>query len=451
MSTLETPSQLSPELFKKLSPPERAWLQRRAQWLTVARPDQLTPPGNWPIWLALAGRGWGKTRVGAEDVASYGCENAGVRIAVVAPTFADARDTCIEGESGLLAVLPKICIYTWNRSIGELTLFNGTRYKLFSAEEPERLRGPQHHRAWADEVAAWPNPETWDQLSFTLRLGSNPQVVATTTPKPNPLIKRIAKTPGAMITRGNTFENAENLAENALAFYRQRYEGTRLGRQELYAEMLEDVQGALWTADMIDATRMKAPPSELERIVIAVDPSGTSGNGKRTSKSSKRKGSGLEALRNEGRGDDVGIVAAGKGRDGRFYVLEDGSCNLSPEGWARKVLSVYERWDADRIVAERNFGGAMVEAVLRTADKNLPIRMVTASRGKVARAEPVAALYEQGKVSHCGAFNDLEDQMCSMTGAGYVGEGSPDRADALVWALSDLSSQAGFYDISVLG
>lgn len=429
MSNPLTLTMPSPQLFKKLQPQEQAWLQARVQWLSKARPDQLTPPGDWPIWLALAGRGWGKTRTGAEDVACYGCENPGVRIAVIAPTFADARDTCIEGESGLLSVLPKACIDTWNRSIGELTLWNGTRYKLFSAEEPERLRGPQHHRAWADEVAAWSNPETWDQMTFGLRLGVCPQVVATTTPKPTPLIKRIAKTPGAMITRGSTFDNADNLADNALAFYRQRYEGTRLGRQELYAELLEDVQGALWTAAMIDATRLRAAPADLERVVVAVDPSGTSGNGK---------------------GDNIGIVVAGKGRDGRFYVLEDGSCNLSPEGWARRTLALYEKWEADRVVAEKNFGGAMVEAVLRTASKNLPIRMVTASRGKVARAEPIAALYEQGKVSHCGTFNELEDEMCAMTGAGYVGEGSPDRADALVWALSDLSSTAYYYTLDHL-
>lgn len=429
MQTVQTPSLPSPELFKTLPPQEQASLTARAQWLSRARPDQLTPLGNWPLWLALAGRGWGKTRTGAEDVAWYGAQNPTSRIAVIAPTFADARDTCIEGESGLLSVLPKACVDTWNRSIGELTLWNGTRYKLFSAEEPERLRGPQHHRAWADEVAAWPNPETWDQMTFGLRLGVCPQVVATTTPKPTPLIKRIAKTPGAMITRGSTFDNADNLAENALAFYRQRYEGTRLGRQELYAELLEEVQGALWTAEMIDARRLKSAPDDLQRVVVAVDPSGTSGNGK---------------------GDNIGIVAAGKGRDGRFYVIEDASCNLSPEGWARRVVSLYEKWNADRVVAEKNFGGAMVEAVLRTASRDLPVRMVTASRGKVVRAEPMAALYEQGKVSHCGTFNELEDEMCAMTGAGYVGDGSPDRADALVWALTDLSSTGYVYTLDNL-
>ncbi len=429
MSTGTTPSQLSPERLTGLPPQFRAAATARAQWLSRARPDQLTPEGNWPIWLALAGRGWGKTRTGAEDVAWFGVQNAGSRIAIIAPTFQDARDTCVEGESGLLAVLPKACVETYNRSMGELELFNGTRYKLFSATEPERLRGPQHHRAWGDEVAAWPEPSTWDQMLFGLRLGAIPQVVATTTPKPTPLIKRIMATPGAMITRGSTFDNSANLPAGAIERLRERYEGTRLGRQELYAELLEDVQGALWTAAMIDAHRLRAAPDGLRRIVVAVDPSGTAGGGQ---------------------GDDIGIVVAGTGDDGRFYVLEDASCNLSPDGWARRVVETFGKWNADRVVAEKNFGGAMVEAVLRTASKNLPITMVTASRGKIARAEPVAALYEQGKVSHCGTFHALEDQMCAMTGAGFVGEGSPDRADALVWALSALSASASAYNLAAL-
>jgi phage terminase large subunit-like protein len=388
----------------------------------------VTPEGNWPIWLALAGRGWGKTRTGAEDVAWFGSSNPGSRIAIIAPTFQDARDTCVEGESGLLSVLPKACVEAWNRSLGELVLWNETRFKLFSATEPERLRGPQHHRAWGDEVAAWPDPTAWDQMLFGLRLGANPQVIATTTPKPTPLIRRIVRTAGAMVTRGSTFDNSDNLPQGTLAHLRDRYEGTRLGRQELFAELLEDVQGALWTTDMLDGCRQRSIP-ELQRVVVAVDPSGTSGGGQ---------------------GDDIGIVVAGKGKDGRFYVLQDDSCNLSPDGWAKRVAMAYERWDGDRVVAERNFGGAMVEAVLRTAAKHLPIKLVTASRGKIVRAEPIAALYEQGKVSHCGEFTDLEEQMCSMTGAGYVGEGSPDRADALVWALSELSGGKLKYSLAAM-
>lgn len=412
-----TPSQLSPEHLTALPPKLRAAAAARAQWLSRARPDQVTPAGDWPIWLALAGRGWGKTRTGAEDVAWFGVQNPLSRIAIIAPTFQDARDTCLEGESGLLSVLPSECVDTYNRSLGELILFNGTRYKLFSAAEPERLRGPQHHRAWGDEVAAWPDPAAWDQMLFGLRLGTRPQVIATTTPKPTPLIRRIVNTPGAKVTHGSTFDNAENLADLALAQLRARYEGTRLGRQELYAELLEDVQGALWTTQMIEACRRQNWP-DLRRVVVAVDPSGTKGGDE---------------------GDEVGIVVAGKGTDDRFYVLEDASCRLSPDGWAKRTAHCFRRWNADRVIAEKNFGGAMVEAVLRTAARDLPIKMVTASRGKIVRAEPIAALYEQDKVFHCADFAGLEDQLCRMTGAGYVGEGSPDRADALVWALTELS------------
>jgi predicted phage terminase large subunit-like protein len=267
-------------------------------------------------------------------------------------------------------------------------------------------------------VAAWQEPETWDHLLFGLRLGDNPQVVATTTPKPVPLIRKILKTPGTMVTHGSTFDNADNLPAGAIDRLRERYAGTRLGRQELYAELLEDVAGALWTTASFEEHRLRSAP-ELQRIVVAVDPSGTKGDGE---------------------GDDIGIVAAGKGVDGRYYVLEDASCNLSPDGWARRVKTAYDRWNADRVVAEKNFGGAMVESVLRTAAgaRDLPVKMVTASRGKIARAEPVAALYEQRKVSHVGEFSALEDELCAMTPGGYVGEGSPDRADALVWALTEL-------------
>lgn len=365
----------------------------------------------------MAGRGWGKTRVGAEDSWWFGAQHAGSRIAIIAPTFQDARDTCVEGESGLLAIIPKACVDTYNRSLGELILWNGSRYKLFSATEPERLRGPQHHRVWGDEVAAWPDPMAFDQALFGLRLGEFPQFIGTTTPKACPLIRKITQTAGALITRGATFDNADNLPAGTLAHLRDRYEGTRLGRQELSGELLEDVQGALWTASLIDAHRLRAAP-DMQRIVVAVDPSGTKG---------------------DGGGDDIGIVVAGKGQDGRFYVLEDASCNLSPDGWAKRVANVYERWQADRVVAEGNFGGAMVEAVLKTAARHLPVKLVTASRGKIVRAEPIAALYEQEKVSHCGVFDALEDQMGKMTGAGYVGEGSPDRVDALVWALTEIS------------
>lgn len=376
----------------------------------------------------MAGRGWGKTRTGAEDVAWFGLQHPGSRIAIVAPTYADARDTCVEGDSGLRAIIPQACVDAWNRSLGEFILNNGTRYKLFAAEEPERLRGPQHHRAWCDELGAWRYPETWDQVLFGLRLGDRPQAVITTTPRPNPLMKSLVKKRGTVITRGSTFDNAANLAESALTQLRERYEGTRLGRQELSAELLTDVPGALWTLEMLDSERVRMADDGLsvirngviitmDRIVVAVDPSGTKG---------------------DGGGDDIGIVVAGRGVDGRGYALGDFTCNLSPDGWGRRAVAAYHQFRADRIIGERNFGGAMVEFVVRTADKDVAYKEVTASRGKSVRAEPISALYEQGKVSHAGAMPELEDQMVSMTASGYVGEGSPDRADALVWALTEL-------------
>jgi phage terminase large subunit-like protein len=390
--------------------------ESRAQWLSQARPDQVTPGGDWHVWLILAGRGWGKTRTGAEDVAEYGQNTPGARIAIVAPTFADGRDTCVEGESGLLAVLPGGAGASWNRSQGQLVLKNSARYQLFSAEEPERLRGPQHHRAWCDEVAAWKyQQQTWDQLAFGLRLGLSPQIVATTTPKPTRLIKTLATSPTTHVTRGSTFDNASNLAPIVLDQLRARYGGTRIGRQELDAEILEDVAGALWTREMIEDCRVDVVPA-MQRIVVGVDPSGSDGE----------------------TGDCQGIVVCGLGIDGRGYVLEDCSLRTSPEGWGRTVANAYHRHKADRIVAERNFGGAMVEAVLRAADPNLPVTLVTASRGKAVRAEPVASLYEQKRVSHLGAFPELEDQMVQMTPGGYSGPGSPDRLDAKVWAFTDL-------------
>lgn len=315
------------------------------------------------------------------------------------------------------SIIPFASVQAWNRSLGELILQNGTRYKLFGAEEPERLRGPQHHRSWCDEVGAWRYPETWDQMLFGLRLGQNPQAVITTTPKPAPLIRSILKADRTIITSGSTFDNAANLAPAALAQLRAKYEGTRLGRQELHAELLDDVQGALWTRAMIDASKTREIP-DLARVVIAIDPSGTGGA--------------------EDSGDSIGIVAAGKGVDGKVYVLADRTCKLSPDGWGRRAVNAYREFDADRIVAERNFGGAMVEHVIRTIDPKVSYKEVTASRGKIVRAEPVAALYEQGRVKHVGKLDELEDQMCMMTSEGFVGDGSPDRADALVWALTEL-------------
>ena len=308
-------------------------------------------------------------------------------------------------------------IADYNRSNQELRFTNGALIRGFSAEKPDRLRGPQFHRAWADEQAAWQYPEAWDQLMFGLRLGSAPQVIVTTTPRPTPLIRALAKDARTHITRGSTFDNAAHLAPDALVRLRERYEGTRLGRQELFAEILDDLPGALFTRGMFDSHRVKAAP-EMARIVVAVDPSGTAGA--------------------SDDGDSIGVVVAGKGIDGRAYVLADRTCKLSPDGWAKRAVAAYHEFRADRLVAERNYGGAMVEALLRTVDRRVSYKEVTATRGKVVRAEPIAALFEQGRVSIVGSMPELEDQACLMGPDGYVGEGSPDRLDAMVWALTEL-------------
>jgi phage terminase large subunit-like protein len=384
----------------------------RDRWLASARPEQLTPDGDWNVWLILAGRGWGKTRTGAEDLADYARRTPGARLAVVAPTIADARDTCVEGESGLLAVLDPDHVDAWNRSLGELRLTNGTRIKTFSADEPDRLRGPQHHRAWCDEVAAWRYPEAWDQLMFGLRLGTHPRVIATTTPKPVKLIRDLAGRDDVHMTRGSTFDNAANLSPAAIAQLESRYVGTTLGRQELYGELLEQIPGALWTREMIERSRVDRAP-DLRRIVVAVDPAVTSGEDS----------------------DETGIVVVGIVGD-QLYVLDDASDRLPPEGWARRVVELRDEWGADRVVAEVNNGGDLVASVLRAVDRNVPLKLVRASRGKRTRAEPVSALYEQGRVHHVGGFDLLEDQLCTWTSDAKE---SPDRLDALVWAATELA------------
>lgn len=400
--------------WQALRPEQQAALAARSDWLATARPEQVAPEGDWLTWVILAGRGWGKTRTGAEDVAWYGMANPGSRIAIIAPTAADARDTCVEGDSGLLNVLPREAVQTWNRSLGELILVNGTRFKTFSADEPERLRGPQHHRIWADELAAWRYPEAWDQAMFGLRLGQHPQAVVTTTPKPTPLVKALVAAKTSHVTRGSTFDNAANLAPSALQMLKDKYEGTRLGRQELEAEILGDLPGALWALATLDAYRLREFP-DLGRVVVAVDPAVTA----------------TEAS------DEHGIVVAGLA-DQRGIVLEDASLSGSPNEWARRAVSLYRSWNADCIVIEVNQGGDMVAHTIRTIDPNVKIKEVRASRGKHVRAEPIAALYEQGRVAHVGSFPELEAQMTQMTVNGYEGEGSPDRVDALVWAMTEL-------------
>src|SRR5258705_9188097 len=390
-------------------------------WRAKARPSQLPPPGIWNGWLVMAGRGFGKNRTASEWIHEIVQAKGAGRIALVAPTVADARDTIIEGESGILQTAPSWCRPEYEPSKRKLTWPTGAVAHTFSSEEADRLRGPQFDLAFADELAAWNNPqETWDMLMFGLRLGTRPRWLVTTTPRPIKLLKGLLAREGAdvTVTRGSTFENAANLAPPFLAAIRARYENTRLGKQELFAEMLSDTPGALWSSDMVERANDVGKLPDMRRVVVAIDPSGTRGA-------------------SDG-GDSIGIIVGGLGVDGLGYVLADRTCKLSPDGWGRVAVNAFREFKADRVIAERNFRGAMVEHVLRTVDSNVSYREVTASRGKIARAESVAALYEQNKVRHAGSFIELEDQMAAMTGDGYSGDGSPDRCDALVWALSEL-------------
>jgi phage terminase large subunit-like protein len=401
------------------------WLKANAKrladiafdWSFWRRPDQAEPAGDWRCWLLLAGRGFGKTRTGAEWIRARAEADGRLRIALVAATMADARAIMVEGESGLLSIAPQAMRPTFEPSLHRLVWPNGAMAKLYSAAEPEGLRGPEHHIAWADECAKWDNADAvWDNMAMSLRLGTAPKAVATTTPRPVPLIRRLMGEAGVTTTRGRMADNALNLAEPFVDAMQSVYAGTRLGRQELDGELIDDVDGALWTRAMIAAASTDRTP-DLVRVVIGVDPPAGS------------------------KGDACGIVAVGLGEDGRAYVLADASLGgASPEGWARKVAQVGEKWTADRIIAEANNGGDMVESVLRGAAHSLPVRLVHAARGKVARAEPVAALYERGKVFHAGRFPELEDELCGLcTGGAYHGPGrSPDRADALVWAVTEL-------------
>jgi phage terminase large subunit-like protein len=388
----------------------------RYDWRFWARANQLAPKGDWAHWLLLAGRGFGKTRAGAEWVRNLAEGGLAERIALVAPTLSDARAVMVEGESGLLAIAPP-----WNRPKFEpskrtLSWPNGAVATIYSAEEAERLRGPQHHAAWCDELASWRQAEaTWDNLMFGMRLGEAPRTLVTTTPKPTKLVKALVADEAVRLTKGTTFDNLENLAPSFADTILKKYEGTRTGRQELMAEILEDVPGALWQRGMIEALRTAKAP-DLVRIVVAVDPPVSVGEN----------------------ADECGIVAAGICENGFGYVLADASVQgLSPAGWAKRAVALYHRLGADRIVIESNQGGAMAEAVLREIDPLAAITQVFASRGKHARAEPVAALYEQGRVMHTGAHPVLEDQMCAFTGERLSGE-SPDRVDALVWAITHL-------------
>jgi len=406
-----TPEQLT-ELVGGLSPEQ----QREVlyDWRVWRRPKQSTPDGDWRTWLILAGRGFGKTRTGAEFVREQVSNGTAKHIALVGATAADVRDVMIEGESGLLTVFPPHQRPQYEPSKRRVTFHNGAQASAYSADEPDRLRGPNHDLAWADELAAWRYSDAWDQLTLGLRIGTHPRSVVTTTPRPVDVIRRLMRTDDGSVylTRGSTYENVKNLAPAFVDEILKRYEGTTLGRQELHAEVLDDLEGALWQRSKLDELRV-VKHCDLKRIVVAVDP----------------------AISNKAESAETGIIVAGIGVDNQAYVLDDLSMKGSPGEWAQAVVSAYHKYHADRIVLEANQGGDMVRHTIATVERNAPIKLVHASRGKRTRAEPVAALYEQGRVHHVGFYAQLEDQLC-----GWVpdyGE-SPDRLDALVWALTEL-------------
>lgn len=393
-----------------------------------ALPHQLPPRGAWKTWVIMGGRGAGKTRAGSEwvraQVEGAGPEDAGParRVALVGETVDQVREVMIMGESGILACSPPDRRPEWQASRSRLVWPNGAVAQVFSAHEPESLRGPQFDAAWADELGKWKKAsETWDQLQFALRLGKNPQCVVTTTPRNVAVLKAILKNPSTVITHAPTEANRANLAESFLAEVQARYGGTRLGRQELEGVLVEDEEGALWTSAMLERARVEEVPT-INRIVVAVDPPVTS------MKTSDACGIVV-----------VGADTRGEPKDWRAVVLEDASVKgASPEGWARAALAAMERHGAERLVAEVNQGGDLVERLVRMIDPLVPFRAVHATRSKMLRAEPVAALYEQGRVAHVRGLGALEDEMCRMTAQGWQGQGSPDRLDALVWALTDL-------------
>ncbi len=411
------------ELFRTLPPDEQikridALTDEQAyillyDWDWHSRPDQQIPSGNWVTWLILAGRGWGKTRTGAETVRQWVKKYPYVNL--IGATLDDARDIMIEGESGILAICPKDERPRFVKR--QLHWPNGAKSLIFTADEPERLRGKQHMKIWADELCAWRYPESWEQAELGLRLGNNPQVIVTTTPKPTKQLKALIADPTTIVTKGNTDDNIQNLAPTYIDKIIAKYRGTRLGRQELNAEILDDNPGALWKRSDIDRLRVSVAPA-LKRITVNIDPAATS------NKNSA----------------ETGITVTGLGEDGHGYMLEDLSMRGTPEEWATAAVNAYRNWNADRIIGETNNGGEMIETVIRMVDSKVSYKAVHASRGKITRAEPISALYEQKKCHHVGFFPQLEDQMCDYDPK--TAKYSPDRMDSLVWGFTELMTEA---------
>lgn len=424
------PTQRRAEL-QRLAPTQKEQAALLYLWKYWGRPEQFAPYGDWSTWLILSGRGWGKSRTGAEWVREQVESGRCKRLALVARTAADARDVMVEGDSGILKISPPWCRPLYEPSKRRLTWPNGAVATTFSADEPNALRGPQYDGAWADELAAWKyDCDAWDQLQFGLRLGRDPRVIVTTTPRPTPLVKELLAEAKASrsFTVGSTYDNAGNLAPRFLKKLLDKYAGTRLGRQEIEGAVLDDAPGALWKRAWIETTRKRAWIEEsksgdklpaFRRIVVAVDP----------------------AVSTDGDSAETGIVVVGLTDSGLGYVLDDLSGQHSPGEWGARVIQAFDAWKADKVVGEVNNGGNLVEANVIAAARALnrpqpPYKAVHASRGKATRADPIVTLYEQGKVCHQGAFPHLEDQLCTWDPA--AGERSPDRLDALVWGLSEL-------------
>jgi phage terminase large subunit-like protein len=395
-------------------------LKLDARFEPWAHEGQLPPEGEgWRVWLMMAGRGFGKTRAGAEWVHALANAKRGVRIALVGATMHEARSIMVEGVSGLLRVAKLNGErLVWEPSLGKLRWRNGSEAQLFSGENPDGLRGPEHDFAWADELAKWAQPEdAWSNLQMGLRRGPRARALITTTPRSMSLLERIRDDKWTVMTSGRTDENI-NLDDRYVEVMTATYGGTRLGRQELDGELIADVEGSLWPRDLIERSRVDRPPV-FDRIVVGVDPPAGVGEGC----------------------DACGIVVAGRS-EGRLYVIADESCQgLSPDGWARRVAAAVARWDADMVVAEANNGGAMVDSVLQAAEVGVRVRLVHASKGKAARAEPISLRFESGRAFFAGSFPQLEDELAGLTtGGGYQGPSrSPDRADAMVWAMTELS------------
>ena len=395
-------------------------------WYSKARPAQLViDDPNYNVYLFLAGRGWGKTLTGAWDILQYCLVYDNVTCGVIAPTYSDLKRVVFSGDSGLLNILDKELLDSsgYNKSDAEIHFHNGSKILGFPSSEPDRLRGVQFHRVWCDELASWRYPETFDNMLMALRLGQDPKCIITTTPRPTKLIKDLVKRRDVKLVRGSTFENIDNLAPSAIQMLKERYEGTTIGRQELYAEIIDINENALFKANNIESNRVESAPT-LSKIVVGIDPAVTSNKNS----------------------DETGIIVAGRSEDNHYYVLDDKSGIFSPDSWISRSIELYYKHQADRIVCEVNNGGDLILKLLRVQDSTVPYQSVRASRGKITRAEPVSSLYEQNKVHHVGHYRELEEQMCNYTGESTE---SPDRLDALVWAISALQgSGTAVFNIS---